>query len=126
MSVFLLLLINVLRWSPSDAQLPVTSILIGYELLVTPVALAGLYMALTRSGDGKNHPPFQFSLRSLVLASILIGAVYAGIEILENSGCEILLAVAIGLAVAILIVATGTLGYCVCKQADSVHPQRQA
>ena len=103
MSLFLLLLISGLNWSPSDAQVPVTAILIGYEVLIAPFALIGLYMALTRSGGKEDQPPFQFSLRSLVLATIFVGTVFAGIEVLTSIGYEVQLAISIGLAVAVLI-----------------------
>jgi len=122
MSLFLLLLISGLNWSPSDAQVPVTAILIGYEVLIAPFALVGLYMALTRSAGGEDHAPFQFSLQSLVLASIFVGTVYAGIEVLTLVGYQVQLAMSIGLAVAILIAVIVVFACGVRKRVAAMHP----
>ena len=103
MSIFLVVLINLLDWSPRAAQFPVSVILMVYEAIITPVALIGSYRLFTRSKDGSVSAPIQYSLRSLLAASLVVGAAFTVVSFLIDHGWEPLVAGAVGCAGLILI-----------------------
>ena len=93
-------MINFNRWGPTQAQGPVTAALLAYELLSASIWLRGLWCVI--HGPPAAPRPWQFPLRSLLLimfgAAISLGA----FRLVLNQSRDVLLAVAIGLFVAVM------------------------
>ena len=70
-SLFLLVLINVMGWGPAEAARPVTLMLLGYELALVPVGLVALYHSLAGPIAGDWQRWRQFSVRSLLGLTLL-------------------------------------------------------
>jgi hypothetical protein len=108
-SLFLLVLINVMEWGQAEAAFPVTLILLGYELALAPVGLVALYHSLAGPIAGDRQRWRQFSVRSL-LGLTLLAAIDLGVVRLTYSNHNRLLSVAVGFAVA-AILAVGIVGF---------------
>ena len=111
-SVFWFVWIVSLSWSPGDAQVPVSSALIGYELLFVPVGWVALYRTL-RSPElepAKDERPWQFGIGGLLVATAVLAVALGVGRMVYDHGHEVQLAVAVGLFV-LSAVGTGiTLG----------------
>ena len=65
-------------WSPQQAAVPVSSTILGYELLMVPLGLYALYYTAAPAAKPLSQRPWQFNLRSLFIlifiASLTLGA----------------------------------------------------
>ena len=64
-SVACFLLIVFLKWSPKNAEQPITTILFLYEVQFLPIGLAGLFRIIASLSQPTDYHGPQFSLRSL-------------------------------------------------------------
>ncbi|MBN2474740.1 MAG: zf-TFIIB domain-containing protein [Pirellulales bacterium] len=114
--------INLFSWGPDDAQGPVTSALIGYELLVLPVGGVALYRTLRplTSAPSRGDSHWQFGIGGL-LATTAVLAVAMGV------GRSVALYgrnVRVGIAAGLLVLATVSIGVAVARArrpAPGVH-----
>lgn len=112
-SVFWFVWIVSLSWGPNDAQVPVSSALIGCELLVVPVGWVALYRTLRSpeprlTGDDR---PWQFGISGLLVATAVLAVALGVGRMVYDHGHGVRLAVAVGLFV-LSGVGTGiTLGW---------------
>jgi len=65
-------------WSPQQAAVPVSTTILGYELLLVPLGLYALYRTLAPAAKTRSARPWQFNLRSLFIlmfiAALTLGA----------------------------------------------------
>lgn len=100
-SAFWLVWIISLSWGPNDAQVPVSSALIGYELLFVPVGWVALYRTL-RSPEpepAKVERPWQFGIGGLLAATAVLAVALGVGRMVYDHGHGVRLAVAVGLFV---------------------------
>jgi hypothetical protein len=83
-SMAIFLWITFQAWSPAEAQLPVTTALIGYQLVILPVGWWALRQALSGPMAASGELRLQFSVRSLLIVT-LIAAVSLGVMRLCDS-----------------------------------------
>ena len=88
MSVFLFCLIVSLGWGPGKAQVPVSVILIAYELVIVPIGLFSLFRILKPAPKDLVTRFPQYSLRSLFLLMSLTAVAAAGSKTLYNAGVD--------------------------------------
>ena len=122
-SLFLLMLIALLKWSPSDAQFPVPLILLGYEVVVVPVGLFSMYKTLVIPHHSNVDGTWQFNLRTLLIVTFVISVCCAATRLAFDLGSAALLAMAIGLFTATLI-GIGVVGYRVSCHYSSTNEIR--
>lgn len=106
LSVSIFQLIVRMRWSPREAQVPVTSILLGYEMIVAPLVILVIYLTL-RDVNAIERPKLQFNLRSLMAFTLLVALDLAITRAAFSAGIGAtpLRVTAVGLAVASILVA---------------------
>ncbi|HZN35712.1 MAG TPA: hypothetical protein VFB80_17905 [Pirellulaceae bacterium] len=97
-TVFLLIFCN--RWSPRDAQHPVTAILLGYEVLAAPLWLGGLWSIVHGSPAGPRK--WQFPIRTLMIVTLVVALALGAARIAMRQSAEVLVAVAAGLLILVL------------------------
>jgi hypothetical protein len=123
-SIFLLILIVSLDWSPSDAQYPVSLVLLGFEIAVVPVGLLSIYRTLVVTHRDNIERKWQFSMRILFIATLIVGICCAATKLALDLGLAAPLAIAIVLCIA-TIFATGIVVYfvaCYYTRANLIRP----
>jgi len=100
MSLFFLLWIVSLSWSPGDAQKPVSTALICYETLILPVALLALYRTLVPRVPSltTDARPWQFGIRHLLTITFVLAIVLAVGKLGFEHGDNVRLGIAVGLS----------------------------
>lgn len=100
MSLFCLVLIASLSWSPDEAQKPVSTILICYETLLLPVALLAMYRTVVpriASLTADAHP-WQFGIRHLLTTTFVLAVMLAAGKLGFEHGNNVRLGLAIALS----------------------------
>ena len=76
-------------WSPTQAFIPVSSTILGYELLMVPLGLYALYYTAAPAAKHLSQRPWQFNLRSLFIlifiASLTLGAARPFLHVFGSS-----------------------------------------
>lgn len=76
-------------WSPQQAAVPVSSTILGYELLMVPLGLYALYYTAAPAAKPLSPRPWQFNLRSLFIlifiASLALGAARPFLHVFGSS-----------------------------------------
>lgn len=124
-SLSIFLLIFSLEWSPSDAQFPVPLMLLGYEVVVVPVGLLSMYRTLVASRRDKVEHRWQFSLRSLLIVTFVVGICCSATKIAFALGFAAILAAAVGWCVSTIITAGIVWRHASrhCASADVMSPK---
>jgi len=99
MSLFCLVWIASLSWSPNDAQKPVSTVLICYETLLLPLGLLALYRTLvplipSLTTDARR---WQFSIRHLLTITSVLAVMMAAGKLGFEQGDNVRLGIAVGL-----------------------------
>ncbi len=102
-SLFIFLLINAMSWGPADAKVPVTVILLCYEVVIVPLGIVTLKRLLVSSPTSFSRPRWQFDLQSLLILTAVAAVLFTGIKIAFSYTSAMLSAVAIGVAAATLL-----------------------
>ncbi len=89
-----------MSWGPTDAKVPVTVILLCYEVVIVPLGIVTLKRLLVSSPTSFSRPRWQFDLQSLLILTAVAAVLFTGIKIAFSYTSAMLSAVAIGVAAA--------------------------
>jgi len=99
-SLFVFLLIVEKGWGPGPAAIPVTLILLAYELAIAPIGLLALHGIISRHSRMPLRPSWQSNLRSPLLIMLLVGVDLAIVRLAMHQGATTLAVLAVGIGVA--------------------------
>lgn len=119
--------IFTLSWSPGDAQHPVSSALIGYEMLILPVGWFALYRTLRpraakSAGDDR---PWQFGIGSLLALTAVLAVMMGFARLVYLASNDVRLAVAAGL-LALAVTGISIVVFVSIKQIDDAAAASQS
>ena len=99
-SLVCVVLINALSWGPSDAEVPIGSLLLGYQAIAVAVGLVALRRTMSPPVPGESGGPWQFGIRELLLATFILAVALSASSVAYRHGESVRLAMAVGLSAA--------------------------